>query len=48
MSLNNLRLGKRAVAYVKNCGIKASNKVGDRLKAAGGAENVIAGRRGYD
>lgn len=39
---NNLHLGEAAVKYVKNLGIKASNKVGDRIAAAGGIENVIA------
>jgi hypothetical protein len=38
---DNLRLARSAVEEVKGLGILASNKLGDRLKAAGGVENVV-------
>lgn len=47
MSLEeNIQRGKRAIREVKSMNILASNKVGDRLKAAGGIENVVG--HGYD
>lgn len=47
MSLeDNLRLGQSAVNEVKSFGVLACNKLGDRLKAAGGVDNVIG--RGFD
>ena len=38
---DNIRHGKNAVKYVKGLKILASNKLQDRLKAAGGVQNVI-------
>lgn len=43
---DNIRLGENAVKEVKSLGVLASNKLGDRLKAAGGVENVVG--VGYD
>ncbi len=44
---DNLRHGQNAVKHVKEAGVLASNKMGDRLKAAGGVKNVIA-QGGFD
>ncbi|WP_143062251.1 hypothetical protein [Paraburkholderia diazotrophica] len=43
---DNIRLGESAVREVKGLGVLACNKLGDRLKAAGGVDNVVG--YGYD
>ena len=49
MSLSDkIGCGEAAVKEVKNAGILADNKLGDRLKAAQGIETVIAARQGFD
>jgi hypothetical protein len=47
MSLeDNVRLGRMAINEVRSLPILASNKVGDRLRPAGGVDNVVG--HGFD
>ena len=47
MSLDgNLTAARNAVAYVKGLGIKAANKISDRIEAAGGVDSVIGTDQG--
>jgi hypothetical protein len=47
MSLqDNLAAAEAAVAYVKSLGIKAINKVSDRIAASGGIDNVVGTEQG--
>jgi len=47
MSLEtNLSAAKEAVAHVKGLGLKACNKLSDRIAAAGGVDNVIGTDQG--
>ena len=42
----NLNAAQAAVEYVKSLGLKASNKISDRIAAAGGIQNVIGTNQG--